>query len=108
MSNRLERAKAWLEANTQIRWTTEFERHDLDYSLDELNRRPNKYAGWLTGFADAEVAKADAKLAKVREYAEFIGKPVQGSLDEFHKGMEAAFLQTGKRLLEILDGSEGR
>jgi hypothetical protein len=54
-----------------------------------------------------ENARLVAKLAKVREYAEFIAKPAQHEDDEFYEGMERAYQAAGKRLLEILDGSEG-
>jgi len=47
----LEKAKQWLESHTQIRWTTEPGEGEEGISLDELNRRPNKYASWLAAFA---------------------------------------------------------
>lgn len=58
-----ERAKAWLEANTQIQWVTESEE---GIPPSELNRRPDKYAGWLADFAAKEIERSAAEVERLK------------------------------------------
>jgi ATP-dependent protease HslVU (ClpYQ) peptidase subunit len=88
MSDRLERAKAYYKE-----------------LFDEFDIEANGKV--LTDFADAEVAEADAKLAKVREEVE---KWKDWRTNSPYLPHEAEDLVSDLReqILEILDGSEGR
>jgi hypothetical protein len=67
MNKTIEAARDWLETNTKVRWATESEE---GIPPVELNRRPNKYAGWLATFSDQQNAELKAEVEKLREQLE--------------------------------------
>jgi hypothetical protein len=77
-----EAAKQWLESNTKIRWTTEPGPGEEGITLEELNRRPNKYAGWLSNFAASMVAAE--REAAAREERKRIADELEDALQEYN------------------------
>lgn len=60
-------AKAWLEANTHLKWTTEETRrpHEAGIALDDLNRRPQLWAERLASFAQQHARSVASKWIEI-------------------------------------------
>jgi hypothetical protein len=77
------RARAWLEANTPLRWVDEPDPECPDEPLEALSRRPQIYAERMAAFLESETprirAEAEAENALLKKKLEIA---MQG-LDEY-------------------------
>ena len=81
--NATARARAWLEANTPLRWVDEPDPECPDEPLEALSRRPQIYAERMAAFLESETprirAEAEAENALLKKKLEIA---MQG-LDEY-------------------------